>query len=179
MQISYAHPHNLPYIPNDLNKYSNCTPVKDQKMAVCCCHCTVVNLHFVSMALLQYSAQPYSTIFCMVITVNSTVVSPSCFPPTSTDFCIVVFIKGCWVWETIEHSKELPICQVVNQKLLVAVVGRNMTIQYLISPPLWTLILSPVKCTISVTSLIFSQPMHAVMFYLNIPTRISTTQAKL
>ena len=69
--------HNLPYIHNDLNKYSNRTPVKHRKMAVCSHHRTVVSLHFVSTALLRYGAQPYSTVFCTAVAVYGTVVSPT------------------------------------------------------------------------------------------------------
>ena len=61
---------------NDLSKYSICIPIKHHKMAICSCHRTVTSQDFVSTAMLQYGAQPYSAVFCTPVTIYGTVVSP-------------------------------------------------------------------------------------------------------
>jgi hypothetical protein len=61
---------------NDLSKYSIHIPIKHHKTAVCSRHRTVTSQDFVSMAMLQYGAQPYSAIFCTAVAVYGTVVSP-------------------------------------------------------------------------------------------------------
>ena len=67
----------LAYIPVILNQNSVHNPVKCHKMAIYGHNHTITSQDFLSMALLQYGAHPYSTTFCMAVTVYGMVVSPS------------------------------------------------------------------------------------------------------
>ena len=82
MQVLRCYMCTLPCMLHVLNivvKYYRHSTVKQHTTAVYSCHRTVISPEYWSTALLWYGGHLYNTVFCMAVTVYSTVESPSLF----------------------------------------------------------------------------------------------------
>ena len=87
------------YIPIVSNKYSVHTPVQRHKMTIYSLNCTIASQDFVSTTFLQYGAYLYSAVFCMAVTVYSTVVSPTLESKSNVDIQCC-YLQNCWLKES-------------------------------------------------------------------------------